>query len=75
MFASKSLAVHLTRGALGISLFAYGASLAESKPLIALIFILGSLIPLRGCPVCWTVGLIETLQKQQKYKMKHSRYK
>ena len=60
MFASKTLTEHLARGALGIGLIA--AALAGA-PFTAWAWLLLplALLMFRGCPTCWTIGLIETI--------------
>jgi hypothetical protein len=61
MFASKSLLVHLSRGAVGLLAFAASIRLAESEPWSLWLTLPVALIALRGCPMCWTVGLIQTV--------------
>ena len=58
MFASKSITVHLLRGAAGFS--ALGFALALQNAWSALLVGL-ALVALRGCPTCWTLGLIATV--------------
>ena len=60
MFGSASLIEHLARGGLGILLFALALITLTEQPLLAVLFALAALVPLRGCPACWTVGLYET---------------
>lgn len=60
-FASKSIAVHLLRGIVGA-----GALYALIVLLKSNIWWAWMLLPLafflfRGCPMCWFVGLLETL--------------
>jgi hypothetical protein len=60
VFASRSLAEHFLRGAVGIGAFAAAAVFAERGwPILLLLPV--ALLALRGCPMCWTLGLIETL--------------
>jgi lysylphosphatidylglycerol synthetase-like protein (DUF2156 family) len=59
MFASRSVAVHVGRGVLGLIVLVAGLSLAPSSAWWLL------LVPLtvalwRGCPTCWVMGLIAT---------------
>ena len=63
-FASKSLTEHLLRGALGIAGILFALKLGSTKPLIAVVLVLGSLLALRGCPMCWVAGLLGTLQQK-----------
>ena len=66
MFASASILEHLARGLVGFATLAAavilartpGAGPAAGSAILALL----ALFALRGCPVCWTVGLVETLQ-------------
>ncbi len=62
MFASKSLTEHLLRGVAGGGLFYSAYLLGTTSTALSLLFGLGGLVALRGCPMCWTMGLIETLR-------------
>ena len=66
LFASRSLRAHLLRGAAAVALLAWALAHQGSDPLWALSAGAGALIALRGCPVCWTVGLVETLAQKWK---------
>jgi hypothetical protein len=64
-FASSSITIHLARGA-SAALLAFLAMLAQhtmtpAGSLGAAVAAGGALFMLRGCPMCWTVGLIETV--------------
>ncbi len=61
MFASKSVVEHLIRGALGLGAFALAAALAPAHPMLALAMVPVGFVALRGCPMCWTVGLVQTV--------------
>lgn len=65
MYGSASLTEHLVRGGLGIALFVLAAITATEAPLLAVALAVAALIPLRGCPACWTVGLYETACKRK----------
>ena len=60
MFASRSLVAHVLRGTIGLAAFAQAGVLAPQHPLLALGLFLVALVALRGCPMCWTVGLVQT---------------
>ncbi len=60
-FASATVARHLARGALGFTLIAAACALAASVSPIALALLVPGAVALRGCPTCWTVGLLETI--------------
>ncbi len=59
-FASQSLAGHLVRGAAAFALIYAALAYQHEYPLWALGAGALSLVAMRGCPVCWTIGLIET---------------
>jgi hypothetical protein len=59
-FSSSSLALHLLRGVAGFAALAGALWLAEDLPLAALALGALALVLWRGCPTCWTIGLIET---------------
>ncbi|MFG3711041.1 hypothetical protein [Micromonospora sp. NPDC047730] len=60
-FASQSLARHLARGVVGFGgLIGSIALLPIVGPVSLLLFPVG-LLALRGCPMCWAVGLVQTL--------------
>jgi hypothetical protein len=64
MFASRSLAEHVLRGGAGFALIALAFWLAPLSLWVLLLVPLGLLL-LRGCPMCWTVGLIQTLTSRR----------
>jgi hypothetical protein len=61
MFASRSILEHLARGAIGIGAFMASGPLASTRPWLALALLPVAFIALRGCPLCWTVGLVQTV--------------
>jgi hypothetical protein len=61
MFASKSIPKHLARGAIGIGAFVAATSLGPQHPGLSLGAIAVALLSLRGCPMCWTIGLVQTV--------------
>ena len=66
MFGSKTVLAHILRGVIGFGalasaiLLARNADTASVHASVALAIV--ALIALRGCPVCWTIGLFETLR-------------
>lgn len=60
MFASRSLWLHLAKGFVGFGALTVGVVLG-SRHLWALALVPVGLIALRGCPLCWTLGLVETV--------------
>ncbi|MET9571889.1 hypothetical protein ACFYNW_07800 [Streptomyces virginiae] len=62
-FASASVPRHLARGALGFgALIAAFALLPVFGPATLLLAPAG-LVALRGCPMCWAIGLAETVSR------------
>ena len=61
MFKSRSVAGHLVRGILGFGFLAIALLYAPVLGWWTLAPAAGALVCLRGCPMCWIVGLIETV--------------
>ncbi|MBS2029135.1 MAG: hypothetical protein JST54_14625 [Deltaproteobacteria bacterium] len=61
MFASKTIVEHLARGAVGLGSLAGASVLFEAHPAAALGLVALGMVALRGCPMCWTMGLVETI--------------
>jgi hypothetical protein len=51
----------IARGALGLGLIAAALVLTPRVGAAALLLAHVGLVALRGCPTCWTVGLIQTI--------------
>jgi hypothetical protein len=64
-FASPSIMIHLARGAsaalLGFLAMLSLHTMTLGGSLGAVVAAGGALFMLRGCPMCWTVGLFETV--------------
>jgi hypothetical protein len=65
-FASKTLVEHLLRGAVGIAALVFAIRVGFVHPLLALGLGIAMVVAFRGCPICWTTGLIETLHNHRK---------
>lgn len=61
-FASKTLARHLLRVGAAAGLFAVAIAINRELPVLAFGVGIGAIVALRGCPMCWTIGLFETLR-------------
>ena len=61
MFESAFLGAHLARGAAAAALLAWAIVQQTAHPWLSLGAGVAALVALRGCPICWTVGLVETL--------------
>jgi hypothetical protein len=60
LFASNTLSGHLVRGAIAFALLYLALSQQHQHPWWALLAGGLSLVAMRGCPICWTIGLVET---------------
>ena len=63
MFGSAFLGAHLMRGAAAAALLAWAIIHQTAHPWLSLGAGAAALVALRGCPMCWTVGLVETLSQ------------
>lgn len=66
MFGSATLVAHLMRGAAAAALITWAIIHQTSDPWLSAGAGVAALVALRGCPMCWTVGLIETLAKRRR---------
>lgn len=60
-FASATVPRHLARGALGFGALAGSVALLPVTGPASLLLAPVGLLALRGCPMCWTLGLVETV--------------
>jgi len=68
MYCSTSVGIHLLRGlaALGLIIGAlYSSSYGSIGFVFAALAFVSAIVLLRGCPMCWLVGLFETLRQRQ----------
>jgi hypothetical protein len=61
MFASKTVVGHLMRGAIAAALVAWAVLRQSSDPVLAVVAVGLAVFAMRGCPLCWTLGLVETI--------------
>jgi len=61
VFASRGVTAHLLRGALAATLVAWAVVNLEAHPVLALAAGAVAVVAMRGCPMCWMVGLFETV--------------
>lgn len=58
-FGNRTIALHLVRGAIGFG--ALALAVTSVSPWVSVGLIPIALIALKGCPICWTIGLFETI--------------
>ena len=67
MFASKSVVEHVARGVVGFGALAAAIVLAGDSgwgPAVgSTALALFALVALRGCPMCWSIGMAETVYR------------
>ena len=61
MFGSASITAHLARGVIAAVLIAWAVLGQSSSPAFAVIAIVLAIFAMRGCPMCWLLGLVETV--------------
>lgn len=61
-FGNRTVALHLLRGVLGFA--ALGGALFGGSVLAAVVLIPAALVLMKGCPTCWTIGLVQTVQRR-----------
>jgi hypothetical protein len=65
MFCSTSVIQHVLRGIGALALHACAALVFQAYPLWALLPLAGALLLMRGCPMCWLVGLFEAIAQRR----------
>jgi hypothetical protein len=63
-FGNSSLGLHLLRGIGGLGALMLAAHWQSSHVGLALALLPLALWLLKGCPMCWTIGLFETIARQ-----------
>ena len=63
MFASKSVMAHIVRGIIAAVLILWALDLLSTEPMFALAAGAAAMVAMRGCPLCWTMGLFETISE------------
>jgi hypothetical protein len=63
MFASKSVVAHIFRGVIAAALIVWALDNLSTEPIFALAAGAAAVVAMRGCPLCWTMGLFETISE------------
>ena len=66
-FAIKSVIEHVVRGVIGASALGFAIYFSDTHPFALIPLGLIALFAFRGCPTCWTLGLIETIGRGAKH--------
>lgn len=65
MFCSTSIGVHLLRGLGALALILSALYFNSYSILLSFVAFAGAILLLRGCPMCWLIGLFETVGQTQ----------
>ncbi|MFZ6743733.1 hypothetical protein ACO0LC_10940 [Undibacterium sp. JH2W] len=68
MFCSTSVTVHLLRGFGALSLLLVAFLVPGLSFIWQGLALIAAFLLMRGCPMCWTMGLIETIYERRKKK-------
>ena len=60
-FGNRTIRIHILRGILGLAALWGFLSTTTTHPWRSLILLAAAIYLLKGCPMCWTLGLIETI--------------
>lgn len=60
-FGNRTIRIHILRGIFGIAAGYASLSVLRGSPWPSLILFAVAIYLLKGCPLCWTLGLIETI--------------
>jgi len=66
MFASKTVAAHLMRGGLAAALIAWALLHVSTDLGFAAAAGVLAVVAMRGCPLCWALGLVETIGERMR---------
>lgn len=69
MFCSRSIGVHLLKGLGAGLLVALAIYLGADHLLLSACSVAGAVLLLRGCPMCWLFGLLETINNRRNAKI------
>lgn len=65
LFGSRSVAAHLARGVVAATAASWALPNLSAHPILAIGGVAVAIIAMRGCPMCWTVGLFETILRRR----------
>ena len=62
-FGSKTIGIHILRGVLGFAAFSVSLATLSTTIWPSLFLLPAAFYLLKGCPMCWMAGLIETITR------------
>ena len=63
LFATRTVGGHLIRGAVAFALLWAAIGQQHAHPNWSMLAALLALVAMRGCPACWTIGLVEAISQ------------
>jgi hypothetical protein len=72
MFASKTVAVHVARGVIAAALLTWAVVHQSSDTAFAVAAGVAAVVAMRGCPLCWALGLFETIGEPMRVRRDHT---
>ncbi len=67
LFGTQTVTGHVIRGAAAVFLLYIAIGQQHAHPVASILAGLLALVAMRGCPVCWAIGLIETIQQRYQF--------
>ena len=61
VFGNRTIALHILKGILGVGALYGSLSTMNHTVWPSIILLPAAVYLLKGCPICWTMGLIETV--------------
>ena len=65
LFATQTVTGHMIRGAGAFALLCLAIEQQHLHPVASSLAGLLALLAMRGCPVCWTIGLAKTIRQRR----------
>ncbi|SIO54732.1 hypothetical protein SAMN05443247_07884 [Bradyrhizobium erythrophlei] len=65
MYCSRSISGPLSRGLGAVVLVALAVIYGEAHPWLLPPLLIGAVVLMRGCPMCWLMGLVETIGERR----------
>ena len=64
MYCSTSIRWHLLRGIAALIAIGVALRFGIDHPVVAIFAVLSAMLLLRGCPMCWLLGLFERIRQR-----------
>ena len=65
MFCSRSVSIHLLRGVGAVAMLALAILYGSERAWLVPPLLIGAVVLMRGCPMCWLMGLFETISARR----------